>query len=514
MKVTALEEPIRARGRTIDTLLRLDFASLPTDCLPHRPDPDTLVALASSGVDMPADRGAVADLLARHNSAFGHDAGADLAKRLADPRAVAVVTGQQPWLYAGPCMLFAKIAGAALLARHLEERAGVPVVPVFWNHSEDHDVDEVNRFFTFADGEVAREGLDLSRHAGHPIETLQLNEADAELAGRWIPDELADLRPRSGERHATWASRVVQRLMPDLTVVHAEPMVLRPLLGDLFSELIRRGPELLQKVVKRSRSLEEAGFTPQVAASDASLLFALSFGGRSRVPVDPDPELAARASSEPGSFSCGVLSRAVAQQHVLPIVAHVNGPAENAYFAQMPDLFAALGRPMPAAVPRPTLTVVGPKESRAASRLGIALEALVGDPAAWPEPPATSDVAPLFTDADQRLRSVVDTLREGSGEEGLARAVDGFAKRVDDALTRLRKSFEKQREQAGDVGRRGRRRLAESLRPRGKPQERLLGPLALLRGNDPALIGDILSRIDPLDFRHHVVTLDDEDLAP
>ena len=514
MKITSVEGPILSHGRTIDALLRLDPSALPPGCLPHTPTLDALAALAPSLANVPADRAEVAARLAQHNRNLGNEAGARLAERIADPRAVVVATGQQPWLYAGASMVFAKIAGAAQLARRLEEYADIPVVPVFWNHSEDHDVDEMNRFFRLVSGEAVCERLDLTRHAGHPIETLVLAEADAVRANPWVDDNLAHLRPRVGERLAGWASRVVQELMGDLTVVHAEPLVLRPLLGAFFGEAIQRGPELLRAVETRSRDLDAAGFAAQVDTADAALLFELTSAGRKRVPVSPDDELTARAIASPESFSCGALIRAVAQQHVLPVVAHVNGPAENGYFAQTPELFQAFGRPVPAAWPRPMLTVVGPGESLIAEGLGMATDDLVGDPSGWPDPPESPALAALFADAGARLRAVADALRGGAEETGVAGAVDGFERRIDAALLRLKRSFEKQREQAGGVGRRGRRRLAETLWPRGKPQERLLGPIALLGGHASALISTALSGIDPLDFRHHVVTLEDEDLSP
>ena len=513
MRVASTEGPIRSQGQTIDTLLRLDPAALPGGCLPHAPTLDALASHAASVADTPVDRAEVAARLAQHNRELGNEAGALLAERLADPRAVVVMTGQQPWLYAGASMLFAKIAGAIQLARRLEDRAGVPAIPVFWNHSEDHDVDEMNRFFRFASGEVVRERLELSRHAGHAIETLALSGADAELAATWVPDEQGHLRPHSGERLAGWASRVVHEVMPDLPVVHVEPFVLCPLLGAFFGEVIRRGPDILRAVAARSRSLTDEGFELQVDPKDVTLLFELTDDGRVRVPVDGDEELASRATAMPESFSCGVLGRAAAQQHALPVVAHVNGPAENAYFAQIPDLFTALGLPVPAAWPRPMLTVVGPDEARTAERLGIDTNSLADGPSTWPEPPEPPAVAALFAEAGADLRAGVDKLRGDAADGELGEPVEAFNKRITDALARLKRTFEKHRERAGGVGRRGRRRLAETLRPRGKPQERLLGPISLFRGRDPALMSAALSGIDPLDFRHHVVTLEDEDLS-
>src|SRR5688572_20609748 len=54
--------------------------------------------------------------------------------------AAVVVTGQQVGLFLGPLYTLYKAASAVALARAIAERSGVPVVPMFWLQTEDHDV--------------------------------------------------------------------------------------------------------------------------------------------------------------------------------------------------------------------------------------------------------------------------------------------------------------------------------------------------------------------------------------
>ena len=65
------------------------------------------------------------------------------AAKLADPRTVAIVTGQQAGLFGGPLYTLMKGLTAARLAADIEAQFGVPCVTVFWNHAEDHDWEEV-----------------------------------------------------------------------------------------------------------------------------------------------------------------------------------------------------------------------------------------------------------------------------------------------------------------------------------------------------------------------------------
>ncbi|MBI5155032.1 bacillithiol biosynthesis BshC, partial [Candidatus Poribacteria bacterium] len=72
--------------------------------------------------------------------------------RLADPRALAVVTGQQAGLFGGPLYTLYKVFGAIHLARRLERELARPVVPLFWVASDDHDFAEV-AVHSWLDGE-------------------------------------------------------------------------------------------------------------------------------------------------------------------------------------------------------------------------------------------------------------------------------------------------------------------------------------------------------------------------
>lgn len=508
MKVHLNEDVIRARGSTIDTRLRLDPDRRP-DGLPYAPTLDALAARTPEVLARASDRTEIVEALVEHNRELGNEQGAALVNRLRDPNAVVIVTGQQPWLLAGPTMLFAKIGGAVRLAAALEERIGRPVVPMFWNHSEDHDVDEINRWYWIRETDVALERLPYARD-GHPIEALKVDDAMVDEVRKWLSDDLVALLPTSGEAHARWASRVITSLMPSLPIVHAEPRVLRSFQGPVFARFIRLHDRLVAAVTDRMAALEAKGDRPQVAAPTESLLFTFDGKGR-RVRATVDEDTAKAAETHPERFSCSVLARAAAQQAVLPVVAHVNGPAENAYFAQMRDVFDLMEVPVPVAWPRPTMTIVGPKEARLARELGIDVAELGLDPSTWPDPPA-AEHAFVFDEVQSSIAQQLALLEATTDDDGLLRAISSFAKKTGDGIAKLRRSFDKQAERSGSVGRGARRRLAETMHPRGRPQERILGPIPLLRRN-PRLIGDIMSRVDPLDFRHHVVTLDEEDFA-
>jgi uncharacterized protein YllA (UPF0747 family) len=101
------------------------------------------------------ERGDVAALVVAQHERRGAPPDAVIAAGLlADPRSVAIVTGQQAGLLGGPLFTFLKALTTIRLARRIRDEYGVPVVPVFWIDAEDHDWDEV-RSCGVLDGDLA-----------------------------------------------------------------------------------------------------------------------------------------------------------------------------------------------------------------------------------------------------------------------------------------------------------------------------------------------------------------------
>src|SRR6185503_4119475 len=86
----------------------------------------------------------IAVILARQQAERGAPSRArDAAQQLADPKTVAVVTGQQAGLFGGPLFTLLKAMTALKLAEKVSRDHGVPTVAIFWIDAEDHDWNEV-----------------------------------------------------------------------------------------------------------------------------------------------------------------------------------------------------------------------------------------------------------------------------------------------------------------------------------------------------------------------------------
>ena len=126
----------------------------------------------------PRDRQRLVDILRAAQERRGAPTEARVsAARLADPSAVAVVTGQQAGLFGGPLYTLLKALTAISVAERVTREHGVPAVPVFWIESEDHDWQEVNGC-TVLDADLHRRTITLGTPPGAgdgPVSSVRLD---------------------------------------------------------------------------------------------------------------------------------------------------------------------------------------------------------------------------------------------------------------------------------------------------------------------------------------------------
>lgn len=332
---------------------------------------------AAVGHDWPGDRTALTDLLTRFNAPFSpHEVALANIRRLADPRARAVVTGQQVTIAGGPAFTAWKALSAIATSRSLEAATGVPVVPVFWLADEDSDLAEITSLgFPIRDG-WHNEPLKLDSVAARaaafvPIGFDRSRFFDALAAqfpeSEFKADVLAMLRAAYPDDATTLVdgfARLLTNLFskhglvlagsnhPDIKSILAEPMALAA----------ERHVDI--ESVLRTRSDQIASLFHAQAHVGSTLLFE-HHPEHGRVRIDAGgSDLAADIRREPARYSPNVFLRPILQDTLLPTVAYVAGPAEAAYYAQMGDLYPIFGRRMPVILPRWSVTVVEPAIAR------------------------------------------------------------------------------------------------------------------------------------------------------
>ena len=498
---------------------------------------------ARIAADSASNRDAVADVLLAQNIAWnGGESVSALVEKLRDPSSVAVVTGQQLGLFAGPLYTIYKAISAVRWAERIESETGRPAVPVFWLADEDHDFDEVRRA-TFTDGaDVSYAAYDdgLSPEANRgPVGRMILDESAVARALR----ELGDALPDGPHRRDTLAmareaylpgrsmvdafALLLRQLVPSMVFISADDARLKRLAEPLFAQEITDWSGTLAALEDRSAELERAGFHAQVAPTPVNL-FWMADDGR-RLPIDRaedgtdafafrgEPgvisakDLLARLDETPERFSPNVVLRPLQQDTLLPTVAYVAGPGEAAYFAQLGPVYERFGVPMPAILPRLSLTLIEPAVAKVLERYDLDVPDLKGDLAAlWRRlalAESDTDLDSAFQGASSAAAALVHNLEspvtgvDSSLQSALGAADAAFRKALDRLQT---KTVRVQKRRHQDIGDRL-VRAQTGIWPGGALQERVLNPLQVVAKHGTAFLPELLATLD-LDARgHHVV---------
>lgn len=484
-------------------------------------DPDAWRAAIARAQELPRDRAAlVAMLEAQLDNRGAPEQARAAARKLADPRTVAIVSGQQAGLFGGPLYTLMKALTAAKLAADMEAQYGVPVVTVFWDHGEDHDWAEV------ASADVLDAELNLCR----------VTVADGEGAGRRpvgaVPlpddigralDEFETALPRTeftAETMATLRMCYVAGLSMSDAFGHLMDRLLGPLgivvfdgsdpaakrwAAPLFARVLTHPGHTTQLAARAGDALAAAGYHAQVTPQpDAIALFYMRDAREPLRFVDgrfhagdeswaPDA-LLAELDAHPEWFSPNVLLRAVVQDRLFPTIAYVAGPSELAYLGQLRDVYAFHETPMPLIVPRATGTLLDAPASRFLHRYQLPLQSLRAQDEhalnALLEAQLPAAVEQALTDAETSIHERLDRLRAAvpAVDPTLTGAVQAAASRLDHEMRGLRSKVITAAKKRDETLRRQFTRTQQLTFPGGHPQERAVCVGWFMNRYGPALV--------------------------
>ena len=438
------------------------------------------------------------------------------AESLLDPNVHVVVTGQQPGLMGGPMFTFHKVATAIRLCREINAAGnGMRAVPVFWNHSDDHDLEEANRFFLInQQQEVQRFRLDLDRTneplrsigIGREMEKL-LAEIDTLLPQSEFRDHVLGLcKPRHpDETLGDQTARLLFDAFGNHGLLVIEP---RDLPSEAFEPLARwwtKSNDVREKVKQTCDDLADVGVDVTLDPS-TTMMFELSGGVR-------EPLADAEAFTRVHDLSPGVLLRPLWQDACLPSLAFVVGPGELSYLCAVAPLYRLLGVPMPVFVPRASLTLVEPSLQRLLTRFSLDLPDLNQPPEKLAEKLLKgddgNDIEEALDDLQAKLRSSLDgiTAKLTALDASMLASLDRARTKATEEIERLQQKVRTARQNRDGTGIKQLRRLCNSLRPRNRPQERVLSPLTYLCNYGPALAETLIAAADPFRIEHGVLEL-------
>lgn len=309
-----------------------------------------------------------------------------------------VLTGQQPVLGGGPLFVWLKALSAIRHAERTTRSLGVNVRAVFWIAGDDSDLPEVRHLADPVSGRLW-DGFP-GRSAGPaPVGSLPLADPAglaADLLAAWPGSLLPSLVARSTDLSGLFLSCLRQWFGDRIVVVDAGWPELRTLARRSYSFFADRTEPVHDWVSSGIASAKAAGLPVSLGtATGRSRLFHWDGFGRHRVAVRegvatdgrswsvPAREFAASVERDPTDFSHDAGSRPFAAEEIFPVLAHVLGPGEFAYFACLGDLGKRMERPLAPALPRASITVLpaGPWDDARAGGWDPAL----GGSMAWGE---------------------------------------------------------------------------------------------------------------------------------
>jgi bacillithiol biosynthesis cysteine-adding enzyme BshC len=502
-------------------------------------DLDAIARGAERALSRARSRDVLARTLVAQQKAMGAARAAENAGRLADPRSVAVVTGQQPVLFGGPLFVLYKALGTVRLAADLEQRRGTPVVPVFWIAADDHDFAEIRAVSILEDSGASRTLRYTPREepAGRPASAIVLDESATALVaelGACLPagDAKDAILARVAEAYRPGTTLVqafahlVSSLVPEIVVLDPSDAALKGLAVRVLEQELREGSPLSRVAALTAQELLGAGYHQQVPVREGLFnLFCLADGARhplaltdGRVEVRgtatrlPLEEVVNVLRAEPQRFSPGALLRPLVQDDLLPTAAYVGGPAEVAYHAQIGRAYEHFGVPRPVVVARPGVTLLDSPRARVLEAEGLDLPDLQGDAEGligrWVKQ-AYPDIEAGFTRVEGALSG------EMSGLAGALAAHDPTLEAAAHATTgRMLHPLESLKEKSmralkkRDQARADRlRRTHDVLFPGGSFQERGLGLAGLLGRYGESLLTTLRREMDPWRRGHQIIPL-------
>lgn len=483
----------------------------------------------------PQARAALARTLESHLAPLApHVAVLDHARAIAKPGSFCVVTGQQPGLFASPLYSLYKALQSIALARRLSIAWECPVVPIFWNHADDHDVAEVHHaHFVNRNLDVQKLAVAGLASGKQPLSRVVIDAAQAAALSAALAQVLQGasnveraleiFAPRGGETFASAFTRAMTTLLGAHGLCVVEPDWIRAPMSRELARIVAAEPGAA--LVAGARALEALGHPVAIDPRTAALVFELRANGRFGLRSGGDgfrfdgedgsrnaTELAAEIVQRPLEWSPGALLRPLVQDAVLPVVAYVGGYGELAYHAQLGPLRDLVDTPRTAFVPRVSCTLVDEPLRTALAKLGTDVETVIR--AAGSYASAQADDAPHVL---ARLREIAATAARALNAErsafaeldpSLAVQLKKTGEQIRTLVDKLAEKGERVHQNKSGKGKRHERRVNSVLRPRGEPQERALGPLAYVARFGEDWIAELLAEIDPFQLEHLVVHLE------
>ena len=283
-----------------------------------------------------------------------------------------VTTGHQLSFAAGPLYFILKAIHTISLAKEIENKLGVAVVPIFWMADEDHDFNEINHLHFF-NSKIGANDLDLNKVPTGDFNTSVFAEAIKLIEEKWgsyQQEILTEIKKiYTSTTNLTVATRQLIHFLfgrYGMLALSANDVDLKKLATDLFHKEFKE-QFILSQVNESSNNLVAQNIIPEnklQAKARAINFFYFNDGLRNKVEIENGnvilgngkefliSEFENLLKSNPENVSPNVFFRPLYQELILPNIAYIGGGAEVSYWLQLEKSFGAASIQMPMIIQR------------------------------------------------------------------------------------------------------------------------------------------------------------------
>ncbi|WP_419872869.1 bacillithiol biosynthesis cysteine-adding enzyme BshC [Candidatus Pristimantibacillus sp. PTI5] len=466
--------------------------------------------------DTRVDAVAIANALRAYNEAFASAPEVFASISAIAEGAPVVVGGQQAGLWTGPLLVIHKAVSIIGAAKSASEQLGQTVVPVFWIAGEDHDWDEANHTYVLTAEQELRK-LSVQRPEGSRtsvsrtgIDAVTWEQLLQDLEQALPPSEfkpvlLDELKQMSTKAKSLsdFFAMIISHLFgtQGLVLLDADYEGIRRLEAPMFRKIIARNDELEKAYAASAAQVKELGYELQadVTPGSANVFLFNEASGEERTLLHKKDglfqdrkgqvsltldELLFIADEKPQQLSNNVLTRPLMQDYLFPVLAAVLGPGEIAYWALTGEAFRTLGMEMPIIVPRMSYTLIEGTVAKHMGKYELSFEDVMvrfeERKGKWLKEQDGLSIEEQFEDARQTFEQMYKPLLElaTSVQPSLAKLGDTNLQKIVEQInymsTKTVDAFNKQFE----ASTRQLDRIHHSVKPNGKPQERVMNMTA------------------------------------
>ncbi len=435
------------------------------------------------------------------------------AKKLSDDRVFTVITGQQAGFLGGPLYTAYKIATAINVSEKLNrDFPDFHFVPLFWLASEDHDFEEINHVNFIKDGEIGK--IKFNWHnKGRSVYDIPMSEeisSATEAYFHHLPlsphrESIKNLFLLSQDKkYSTWIAKFWSSLFGRYGLVVIEPHLLRPLAGELFTNILKSYGEMNKLLETVNSELCRCGYTA-VIDNIGLFIYDENFN-RIRV-KKPDFYV---NKIKPERFSTDALLRPVFADYMLPNIASIVGSGELCYQGQIKSIYEYFNIDQAVIIPRQSYTFVSDKDINCMKKYNITNEEIFRENFDdFFERLKPEEEKSLFAEVKKKVNSEIEKLSYHLNkiEPNLVKTNEQTLNTTLNALKKLEDKTVKAVMSRQGYSRKELRELGNSLMPMGKLQERVFPVTHFLNHYGIEHFIDILLKNkDVMNFKHCVIS--------